>query len=59
MPASPYSSSNIQSFTSVGGTTIADILGICRYFEELYPNPPLMGRTAEDKGVGGVVAAPD
>jgi glutathione S-transferase len=31
------------------GTTIADILGICRYFEELYPDPPLMGRTAEQK----------
>jgi glutathione S-transferase len=29
------------------GTRIADILGICRYFEELYPEPPLMGRTAE------------
>jgi glutathione S-transferase len=33
------------------GTTIADILGICRYFEELYPNPPLMGRTPEQKAV--------
>jgi glutathione S-transferase len=33
------------------GTTIADILGICRYFEELYPDPPLMGRTAEQKAV--------
>jgi glutathione S-transferase len=31
------------------GATIADILGICRYFEELYPNPPLMGQTAEQK----------
>jgi glutathione S-transferase len=28
------------------GTAIADILGICCYFEELYPNPPLMGRHA-------------
>jgi glutathione S-transferase len=33
------------------GTAVADILGICRYFEELYPNPPLMGRTAEQKAV--------
>ena len=33
------------------GTTIADILGICRYFEELHPNPPLMGHTAEQKAV--------
>jgi glutathione S-transferase len=33
------------------GTRIADILGICRYFEELYPEPQLMGRTAEQKAV--------
>jgi glutathione S-transferase len=33
------------------GTTIADILGICRYFEELHPEPPLMGRTAEEKAL--------
>ena len=33
------------------GTTIADIFGICRYFEELYPNPPLMGHSAEQKAV--------
>jgi glutathione S-transferase len=33
------------------GTRVADILGICRYFEELYPDPPLMGRTAEQKAV--------
>jgi glutathione S-transferase len=33
------------------GTRIADILGICRYFEELYPEPRLMGRTAEQKAV--------
>ena len=33
------------------GTTIADILGICRYFEELYLEPRLMGRTAEQKAV--------
>ena len=33
------------------GTRIADILGICRYFEELYPAPRLMGRTAEQKAV--------
>jgi glutathione S-transferase len=31
------------------GTTIADIVGICRYFEELNPEPRLMGRTAEEK----------
>jgi len=33
------------------GTTIADILGICRYFEELHPEPRLMGRTAEEKAL--------
>src|SRR5262245_6551461 len=33
------------------GTRIVDILGICRYFEELYPEPPLMGRTAEEKAL--------
>src|SRR5215472_10904488 len=33
------------------GTTIADIVGICRYFEELYPEPRLMGRTAEEKAL--------
>jgi glutathione S-transferase len=33
------------------GTRIADIVGICRYFEEAQPEPPLMGRDAEDKAV--------
>ena len=33
------------------GTTIADIVGICRYFEELYPEPRLMGPTAEEKAL--------
>jgi glutathione S-transferase len=33
------------------GTRIADIVAICRYFEELYPKPRLMGRTAEEKAV--------
>jgi glutathione S-transferase len=33
------------------GTRVVDILAICRYFEELYPDPPLMGRTAEQKAV--------
>jgi glutathione S-transferase len=33
------------------GTTIADIIGICRYFEEIYPEPRLMGRTAEEKAI--------
>jgi glutathione S-transferase len=33
------------------GTPITDIIAICRYLEELYPEPPLMGRTAEEKAV--------
>ena len=33
------------------GTRIADIVAICRYFEEVQPEPPLMGRDAEDKAV--------
>jgi glutathione S-transferase len=33
------------------GTRVADIVAICRYFEELYPDPPLMGRTAEQKAI--------
>jgi glutathione S-transferase len=33
------------------GTRVADILAVCRYFEELYPEPRLMGRTAEQKAV--------
>jgi glutathione S-transferase len=32
-------------------TRIADIVAICRYFEELHRDPPLMGRTAEEKAV--------
>ena len=33
------------------GTRIADIVGICRYFEEAHPAPLLMGVDAEDKAV--------
>ena len=33
------------------GRHIADIVGICRYFEETHPAPPLMGSDAEDKAV--------
>ena len=31
------------------GTTIAESVAICRYFEELHPNPPLMGTDALDR----------
>lgn len=33
------------------GRCIADIIGICRYFEETQPTPALMGIDAEDKAV--------
>jgi glutathione S-transferase len=33
------------------GTRIFDIVGICRYFEETHPEPPLMGRDAVDKAI--------
>ena len=31
------------------GTTIAESVAICRYFEELQPEPPLMGTDAKDR----------
>lgn len=31
------------------GTIITESIAICRYFEELHPNPPLMGKTALEK----------
>ena len=31
------------------GTCIAETMAICRYFEELHPEPPLMGRDPLDK----------
>src|SRR5215831_14009517 len=33
------------------GTAITDIIAICRYFEELHPDPSLMGRSAEERAV--------
>jgi glutathione S-transferase len=33
------------------GTIIPDAIAICRYFEELYPYPPLMGRIPAEKAV--------
>ena len=33
------------------GTRIADAIGICVYFEATYPQPPLMGESAEEKAV--------
>jgi glutathione S-transferase len=33
------------------GTRIPDAVGICVYFEVIYPQPPLMGETAEEKAL--------
>jgi len=33
------------------GTTIAESVAICRYFEETHPDPPLMGTDAKDRAV--------
>jgi glutathione S-transferase len=33
------------------GTRITDIVGICRYFEETIPEPPLFGRTPIEKAL--------
>ncbi len=33
------------------GTMIAESVSICRYFEELHPEPALMGKTAKEKAL--------
>jgi glutathione S-transferase len=33
------------------GTCIAESVAICRYFEELHPDPPLMGTDAKDRAL--------
>lgn len=33
------------------GTCISETVAICRYFEELHPQPPLFGRTAVEKAL--------
>jgi len=33
------------------GTVIAESLSICRYIEEIYPQPPLFGRTSIERAV--------
>ncbi len=33
------------------GTCIAESVAICRYFEELHPEPPLMGTDAKDRAI--------
>ncbi|MFM1961015.1 MAG: hypothetical protein RL588_2532, partial [Pseudomonadota bacterium] len=31
------------------GTCISETVAICRYFEEIHPEPPMFGRTAVEK----------
>lgn len=33
------------------GRCISEVLAICHYLEELYPEPPLFGKTAEERAV--------
>lgn len=33
------------------GTCISESVAICRYIEEIHPEPPLMGRDAKDKAI--------
>ena len=33
------------------GTTISEVVAVCRYLEEAYPEPPLMGRSAVQKAL--------
>ena len=33
------------------GTCIAESVAICRYFEEIHPEPPLMGTDARDRAL--------
>jgi glutathione S-transferase len=33
------------------GTIISEVVAVCRYLEEAYPDPPLMGRDAKEKAV--------
>ncbi len=33
------------------GTILTESVAICRYFEEIHPEPPLMGRDTVDKAI--------
>lgn len=33
------------------GTVVGEVLAICRYLEEVHPDPPLLGTTPKDKAV--------
>jgi glutathione S-transferase len=51
----PYTDKNPMGGVPVleldDGTVIAESVAICRYFEELHPDPPLMGTTPLDKAL--------
>ncbi|WP_296506530.1 glutathione S-transferase [Zymomonas sp.] len=36
------------------GTALGEVPIICRYLEEIYPDPPLIGRTAEERAIVGM-----
>jgi glutathione S-transferase len=45
----PYATSPMLELDD--GTCISEAMAICRYFEELHPEPRLMGRDAKDKAI--------
>ncbi len=53
--AEPFASMNpfhcVPFLALDDGTVIAESMSICRYLEELHPEPPLFGRTASERGV--------
>lgn len=53
--AEPFTSMNpfhcVPFLELDNGTVIAESLSICRYLEELHPEPALFGRTAEERAV--------
>ena len=53
--AEPYTSMNpfhcVPFLELDDGTVIAESISICRYLEELHPEPSLFGRTAEERAV--------
>src|ERR1700744_2644124 len=51
----PYLSKNpsgqLPALELDDGRVIAEIIPICEYLEEIHPNPPLIGRTPEERAV--------
>ena len=39
------------------GTCISESAAICRYFEEMHPEPPLMGVDAKDRAIVAIVGS--